>query len=211
LNEARILSSFRQSSSRPTSTVLLTRRGQWRRLTGTPSGAASGSSAVMRWRWSCSRLWRDLSTVPGSREEGFLQVAVTRGCAQARNSSALRRGIRVVDREHERRRGDLIHGYARAGTRDRRPGRSRTPAGSGSSWVCRSPATTSRRPVFRGRLQRRRTYGSLIATDDGPEPHRPAIRHRSPEAVEFVKSNAPEQTGEPAGEANQFAPAAGRA
>jgi hypothetical protein len=49
----------------------------------------------------------------------------------------------------------------RAGTRDRRPGRSRTPAGSGSSWVCRSPATTSRRPVFRGRLQRRRTYGSV--------------------------------------------------
>jgi hypothetical protein len=40
---------------------------------------------------------------------------------------------------------------------------------------------------------------------------RPAIRHRSPDAVEFVKSNAPEQTGEPAGEANQFAPAAGRA
>jgi hypothetical protein len=30
---------------------------------------------------------------------------------------------------------------------------------SGSSWVCRLPATTSRPPVFLGRLQRRRTYG----------------------------------------------------
>jgi hypothetical protein len=148
----------------------------------------------------------------GSREPGRRISSSRRNSrmCSSTGSSALRRCIRVEDREHERRRGDLIHGYA-GQVRDRRPGRSRTPAGSGSSWVCRSPATTSRRPVFRGRLQRRRTYGSLIATDDGPEPQRPAIRHRSPEAVEFVKSNAPEQTGEPAGEANQFAPAAGRA
>ena len=33
------------------------------------------------------------------------------------------------------------------------------PAGIGPSWVCRLPATTSRRPVFRRRMQRHRTYG----------------------------------------------------
>ena len=49
------------------------------------------------------------------------------------------------------------HGYAaRLLGRDR----ARRDAGRhGSSWVCRLPATTSRRVVFRGRLQRRRTYG----------------------------------------------------
>ena len=34
-----------------------------------------------------------------------------------------------------------------------------TPAGIGPSWVSRLAATTSRRPVFRARVQRRLTYG----------------------------------------------------
>ena len=62
-----------------------------------------------------------------------------------------------------------------------------TPAGSGSSWVCRLPATTSHLPVFRGVCNDTGPTGSLVATDDGPEPHRPAIRHRSPEPVGFTK------------------------
>ena len=148
----------------------------------------------------------------GSRGPGRRISSSRRNSRMVLKHGILQRYVVFASKTASMSGGEVISPrICRAGTRDRRPGRSRTPAGSGSSWVCRSPATTSRRPVFRGRLQRRRTYGSLIATDEGPEPQRPAIRHRSPEAVEFVKSNAPEQTGEPAGEANQFAPAAGRA
>jgi hypothetical protein len=86
----------------------------------------------------------------------------------------------------------------------------RRPAAAPAWWAGRRrpPAVG---PCFGGGCNDAGPTGSLIATDDGPEPHRPAIRHRSSEAVAFVKSNAPEHTGAPAGEANRFAPAAGRA
>ena len=198
-----MLSSFRQSSTRPRSTVLRTRAGATRRrLTGTPSGAASRSSAGH----AAAAVWQpplDGSTVPGW--PGIRTSSSRRNLRlpQARDSSAIRRGVRVEDREHARR-GDLLHVCA-GQVRDWRPGRSgapvrlvepppltrprsgsrgcrtgpvrrRTighspgrcqaswapigmPAGIGPSWVCRLPATTSRRPVFRRRMQRHRTYG----------------------------------------------------